>query len=182
MKRVFLLTLAIISFTFNSQAQDIKFGFKGGINLATINGNDVGDQIDGRTGFHLGTVLQLSILETFVIQPELLYSAQGTDDIDLDYINIPVLAKLKFAKFFSVETGPQFGFIVNDGFKNATEGLQDVSFLEAETFDFGFAFGGSVEYNDFFMQARYNLGLTEIINGRDGKNSNFQISVGFYIF
>ncbi|WP_281986640.1 hypothetical protein [Aquimarina aggregata] len=57
-----------------------------------------------------------------------------------------------------------------------------MTFVLIRKFNFGFAFGGSVEYNDFFMQARYNLGLTEIINGRDGKNSNFQISVGFYIF
>lgn len=180
MKKLFLLAIAVIGFTFSSQAQDIKFGFKGGINLATINGDDVADQIDGRTGYHIGAVLQLSILETFAIQPELLYSAQGTDDTDIDYINIPVLAKLKFAKFFSVEAGPQFGFVVNDGFEDIPGPVE--AGVEAKSFDLSAAIGAGVEFGGFFGQLRYNYGFTDVVDDFDGRNSNFQVSVGYYIF
>jgi len=179
MKKLFLLAIAVIGFTFNSQAQDIKFGFKGGVNFANISDFN-GENGDGRTGYHIGAVLQLSILETFAIQPELLYSAQGVKDVDLDYINIPILAKLKFAGIASVEAGPQFGFVVNDGVKELFEEIG--SDVEAESFNLGLAVGGGVEFGKFFAQARYNFGLTEVVDGGDGKNSTFQLSVGYYIF
>ena len=163
---------AIISFSVSSNAQDIKFGFKGGVNFATVNG-DAFDNIDGRTGYHIGAVVQLSIADKFAIQPELLYSAQGLDDLDIDYLNLPVLAKLKFAKIFSVEAGPQFGFIVNDDFS---------TIVDEKEFDLSGAVGAGVEFGPVFGQLRYNFGLTDVIDNLDSKNSTFQISVGYYIF
>lgn len=172
MKKLFLLAIAIISFSVSSNAQDIKFGFKGGVNFATVNG-DAFDNIDGRTGYHIGAVVQLSIADKFAIQPELLYSAQGLDDLDIDYLNLPVLAKLKFAKIFSVEAGPQFGFIVNDDFS---------TIVDEKEFDLSGAVGAGVEFGPVFGQLRYNFGLTDVIDNLDSKNSTFQISVGYYIF
>ncbi|WP_271730093.1 outer membrane beta-barrel protein [Aquimarina algiphila] len=87
MKKLFLLAIAVISFSVSSNAQDIKFGFKGGVNFATLNGDDVNDNLDGRTGYHIGAVLQVSLAETIALQPELLYSAQGIEDTDIDYLN-----------------------------------------------------------------------------------------------
>ncbi len=172
MKKLFLLAIAIFSFSIVSNAQDVKFGFKGGLNLSTINGDDISDQADGRTGYHIGAVVQLSIAETFAIQPELLYSAQGLDNLDIDYLNLPVLAKFKFAKVFSVEAGPQFGFVVNDS----------SNILEPESFDLSGAVGAGVEISKFFGQIRYNFGFTDVIENADSKNASFQISVGYYIF
>ncbi len=179
MKKLILLAIAVIGFTLTANAQKVKFGFKGGLNLANINlevaGNDI--DTDSRTGYHIGAVLQLGLGDTFILQPELLYSAQGTKDFDIDYLNIPVLAKLKFAKIFSVEAGPQFGFVVNDGVKDAF-----LSTVESESFDISGAVGAGVEVGPVFGQIRYNFGLTDVVDGFDGKNSAFQISVGYYIF
>ncbi|WP_109301117.1 porin family protein [Aquimarina sp. AU474] len=173
MKKLFLLAIAVIGFTFTSSAQDIKLGVKGGVNFANVTG-DV--DFDSRTGFHIGGVLQISVLETFAIQPELLYSAQGAElgdiDFNIDYLNVPILAKLKFAKFLSVEAGPQLGFVVNEG-----DNVNDI-----ESFDFSGAVGAGVEFGAFFGQLRYNFGLTDIVSNGDAKNSNFQVSVGYYIF
>ncbi len=172
MRKLFLLAIAVIGFTFSSQAQDIKFGFKGGVNFATLNGDDVDDNLDGRTGYHIGAVAQISLMETIAIQPELIYSAQGIDDLDIDYLNLPVLFKLKFAGIASVEAGPQFGFVVNDSFEVG----------EPESFDLSGAVGAGVEFGGFFGQIRYNFGLTDVVEDAEAKNSNFQISVGYYIF
>ncbi len=172
MRKLVLIAIAFVSFTMIANAQDVKFGFKGGVNLATLNGDDIGDQVDGRTGYHLGAVVQLSLAETIALQPELLYSAQGVDDTDIDYLNLPVLFKLKFAKVLSVEAGPQFGFVVNDSFEVG----------EPESFDLSGAIGAGVEFGGFFGQLRYNHGFTNVIEDGDAKNSNFQISVGYYIF
>ncbi len=172
MKKLFLLAIAVISFSVSSNAQDIKFGFKGGVNFATLNGDDVNDNLDGRTGYHIGAVLQVSLAETIALQPELLYSAQGIEDTDIDYLNLPILVKLKFAKIFSVEAGPQFGFVVNDNFAVG----------DPESFDLSGAVGAGVEFGPFFGQLRYNFGFTDVIDNVEAKNSAFQVSVGYYIF
>jgi len=178
MKKLFLLAIAVISFSLSSQAQNVKFGFKGGLNISDVD-LDANANLnpDSRTGYHIGAVLQLAVAETFAIQPELLYSTQGTDIFDVDYLNIPLLAKLKFAKIFSVEAGPQFGFVVNDGVKKAF-----FSAVESEALDISGAVGAGVEVSKFFGQIRYNFGLTDVVDGFDGKNTAFQISVGYYIF
>lgn len=171
MKKLFLIAVAVISFTITSQAQNFRFGLKGGINFATLNG-DFSDNIDGRTGYHIGAVAQFSLLGTFAIQSEVIYSAQGIDNIDIDYLNVPVLFKLKFAKIFSVEAGPQFGFVVND-----TSDLGD-----PESFDLSGALGAGIEISKFFAQVRYNFGVTDVLDNMDARNAAFQLSVGYYIF
>ncbi len=183
MKKLFLLAIAVIGFTMTSNAQDVKFGFKGGLNFSNINdlkaaGQDLDP--DGRTGYHIGAVLQLSLMETFALQPEILYSAQGADDLDVDYINIPILAKLKFAGIASIEAGPQFGFVINDEIEDVLGSIQ--ADAESESFDLGLAVGAGVELGGFFGQVRYNLGFTDVTSAGDGKNSTFQVSVGYYIF
>ena len=85
---------------------------------------------------------------------------------------MPILAKYKFAKVVSIEAGPQFGFVVN----------KEDDLSEINNFDLSGAVGAGVEFASFFAQLRYNFGLTDIIDDFDGKNSNFQISVGYYIF
>ncbi|TPN88691.1 porin family protein [Aquimarina algicola] len=184
MKKLFFLVIACIGFAVTTtNAQGIKFGIKGGLNFANFNelkNSDLDIDTDSRTGYHIGAVLQLGLTESFAIQPEVLYSAQGTDDLDVDYLNIPVLAKFKFAKFLSIEAGPQFGFVVNDDIDKAFDEIVDSA--EAESFDLSGAIGAGVEFGPFFGQLRYNFGLTDVVDGFDGRNTAFQVSVGYYIF
>ncbi|WP_304038414.1 outer membrane beta-barrel protein [Mesonia mobilis] len=88
-----------------------EFGVKAGVNLANLNTD--GD-IDGKTSFYLGAVAEFGLSESFALQPELVYSMQGADELDLSYINIPVLAKYYLVEGLAVEVGPQFGFVVDD--------------------------------------------------------------------
>ncbi|WP_299252064.1 porin family protein [uncultured Aquimarina sp.] len=168
MKKLFLLAIALIGFTTISNAQSFKFGVKGGVNFSNINGDT---NLDAKTGFHIGAVAQLGIADKFAIQPEILYSAQGADNVDIDYVNVPILFKYKFLKFLSFEAGPQFGVVVNDDFQ----------FGEPESFDVSGAAGAGVEFGKFFAQARYNFGLTNVIDNVNSKNGTFQLSVGYYI-
>ena len=180
MKKFFLVAIAIVGFSISSNAQDIKLGFKGGVNFATLSGNDY-NSLKGRTGYHIGAVVQIGLSDMFAVQPELIYSAQGAkfkslgrdQDIDIDYLNLPVLVKLKFAKFFSVEAGPQFGFVVKDNYPAGNK---------PESFDLSGAVGAGVEFGSFFGQLRYNIGFTNIEDNIEAKNSVFQVSVGYYIF
>ncbi|AUP79075.1 porin family protein [Flavivirga eckloniae] len=183
MKNLFLLAIAITSFSLTSNAQNIKFGFKAGVNFAALSGdsNTLGSSLDGRTGYHIGAVAQLGIAKKFAIQPEVLYSAQGLKDVDVDYINVPVLVKFKFAKFFSVEAGPQLGFVINNDIPKESE---------PKDFNFSGVIGVGAEYKSYFVQLRFtpggvgkhNLGSSLVGTSSQVQNEMLQISIGYYIF
>ena len=51
---------------------------------------------------------------------------------------------------------------------------------EAESIDFSAAIGAEYALDmGVFFQARYNLGLTDVYDGIDSKNSVFQIGLGY---
>ncbi|WP_417365800.1 porin family protein [Flavobacterium beibuense] len=183
--------------TANAQSSDAltpSFGIKGGVNFASITGDDF-DSPDSRTSFHVGVLAEFPLTEMFSLQAEALYSGQGFEsDLDgeifggegkveyqLDYINVPVLAKVYILDGLSIEAGPQFGFKVNeeiDANANADDG--DLNLDEAEDFDFGVAAGVTFETPmGLFATGRYTQGFTDIVNNRDVKNSVFQIGVGY---
>ncbi len=61
------------------------------------------------------------ISEKFAFQPELLYSAQGSDyddedfsgSVKADYLNVPLMAKYYVGEGFSLEAGPQVGLLLS---------------------------------------------------------------------
>lgn len=208
MKKLILgaAVFAIIG-TATVKAQDeVSFGAKAGVNFAKLQGDNIEDA-DGRTGFHVGAVVEIPITEKFSLQPEVMYSQQGLQQdsrvgeveveqtLRLDYINIPVLGKYYVVDGLSLEVGPQFGFRVNaesvieiDGDNGGVELDNEVN-LEDETasFDLGAAVGAGYELNNgIFFQARYAIGLSNVDDSDEGglfeddlTNSNLQLSVGF---
>jgi len=176
----------------NSDSMSPSFGVKGGVNFATVSGDDF-DSPDSRTSFHVGVFGEFPIAEIFSIQVEALYSGQGFEISDggvlsnnkveyqLDYINVPVLAKFYLFEGFSLEAGPQFSFKVNeeiDADPNNDPGDSDQDF--AETFDFGVAGGATFQTSmGLFATARYTQGITDVVKDRDIKNAVFQVGIGF---
>lgn len=169
--------MTVVSLT-QMQAQLLQIGVKGGVNFANLSGSEI--QTDAITSYHAGLVSEIKILDRFSIQPELLYSSQGAEykelgaefKNELGYISIPVLAKFYLSDSFSLEVGPQASFLVSE--KN------DFNVENAETFDFALAGGlGYKLTKSLFVQARYNLGLTDVSREADVRNSVFQLSAGF---
>ncbi len=182
MKKLLLAVIAVF-FIGNVNAQDIKFGVKTGVNIASINGGS--DNADSRIGFHAGLVSELEISDTFSIQPELLYSTQGASiknisAINLDYISLPILAKYYVTDAFSIEAGPQFSFLVNDVIDfDSSLALNDAD-TNAENFDLSAAIGlGYKISSKIFAQVRYTAGITTIEENPDLKNGVFQFSLGY---
>ena len=176
MKKVIVLIVLLLSAN-SLHAQMLKFGVKAGANFANLEG----DNVEGSTytSFHFGAVAEISLLENLSLQPELLYSSQGTKvdeagikDINYNYITVPVLAKFYLtSKKLSLEAGPQFSFLVNENVEEQFEG---------ESFDFAAAAG--LGYNiteNFFVQARYVMGLTEANKDAEVTNRVIQFSVGY---
>ena len=194
MKKVFLSIVAILAFGFTN-AQTVKFGVKGGLNVTTITGGEL--SASSKVGFHVGGLAEIKFGEKFAVQPELLYSTKGAKsnydfgfgggdlENNLSYIDLPVMVKYFVIEGLSIEAGPQVSFLIdaNQKFDGESEDIKEFM----NTVDFGFNIGaGYALPNGLMFQARYNLGLMDISKEEDGaftnydeKNNGFQISVGY---
>lgn len=206
MKKNILVLAAVLMFGL-SNAQEAKFGLKGGLNISNFTGDTEGADLQSRIGYNIGAFVAIKFSEKFTLQPEVLYSAQGvnfenfgaeveglgyyTADIKLKtaYINVPVMFKYYAAEKFSIEAGPQIGFLTSaktetklNGFSQTVEQDMKDSF---ETIDFGLNFGAGYDFTEHFSAgARYNLGLSNIAKTEQGDdtklhNSVFSLSIGY---
>jgi long-subunit fatty acid transport protein len=192
MKKLFLFA-ALAIFGLSTTIAQVNFGAKAGVNFSDITGNEV-DSFGGRTSFHLGAVAEIMVSDMFAVQPELIYSSQGSDydesefsgTVKLDYLNIPVMAKYYVAEGFSVEAGPQVGFLLSakDDYGDGEEDIKD--FVKGTDFGVNLGLGYKME-NGLNFGARYNLGLSDNLDvddfeaeGAEYKNSVIQISVGYF--
>lgn len=194
-----LTATAVMVFAF-SKAQETKFGIKGGVNLSTLTG-DV-QHTSSKIGFHIGGFAEFKISDKFSIQPEVLYSTQGTKEkgfgtdfqgqvyeIELNYklafINVPILAKYYVAEKFSLEAGPQIGFLVTAKNEYTAPGISEESDVKNDfgSIDIGVDFGAGYDFTEkFSLGLRYNLGLTNLHKDIDYykiKNSVFLLSAGY---
>lgn len=183
MKKTSIFTFIICLFFSVVSAQDFDFGVKGGINVASIGGGTyVGfGGLGSKVSFHLGGVAVVPISEKFAVQPEVLYSSQGTkwsfvggNNLKLDYVNLPILCKYFIIKGLSAEAGPVVGLLLST---NAEK--EDYNSL-----DVAFGIGASYKLNNaIFFSLRYNKGLTDINKNEaitvSNQNNVFQISAGY---
>ena len=194
MKKVLIISaLALLGLT-TVNAQGVIFGAKAGVNFATINSDEF-DSFDGRTAFHVGVVSEIPIGEMFSFQPELLYSAQGSDYSDpgfngtvkLDYLNLPLMAKYYVVENLSLEAGPQIAFLLSATDEGESDGFsydEDIKdFIKG--IDFGINFGVGYKLDSGLnFGARYNLGLSDVNDdyeeGGTYKNGVFQVYLGFF--
>lgn len=188
MKKVLLIAaMAVFSLT-SAEAQEFGFGVKAGVNVANLGGDSFGvGSLGSRAGLHIGGLVEIPLMGSFSLQPELLYSMKGSDwtfagsgssDLNLDYIDIPVLGKynLPWVNGLSAEAGPVFGVLMSA--KSGDEDVKD-SF---KTLDAAFAIGATYKLDmGVFFSLRYNKGLLDVWDDNDFKNQNnvFQISAGY---
>jgi hypothetical protein len=132
------LVIGLFSITAVSNAQDIQFGAKAGVNLANISGDfGGGDKPTMLTSFHVGAIVDIGLSDQFSIIPEVLYSMKGaklkttTTETDivggitvtttnknessnkLGYIEIPILATYKLESGLHFELGPYIGLLMS---------------------------------------------------------------------
>ncbi|GEQ86550.1 hypothetical protein ULMS_20580 [Patiriisocius marinistellae] len=182
-----------------TKAQDLKFGAKAGLNVASIGGDAYAGLggLDSRIAYHIGVFAEIPLIMKFSIQPELLYSAQGSqfggvfgfdDDYDqkLNYINAPILVKYNVIKGLSGELGPVVGFLLSaDGGRAFNNNGVEVDNKDAfNSLDIGVAIGASYAMdNGFIGGLRYNKGVSNINDSdfTNNKNQNnvFQVWAGY---
>jgi hypothetical protein len=206
-KTLLILSLALSCYSLRAQfGPKIEFGLKAGLNAATL--TDMGGDVYGYSSIgsvNGGALLNIKFSDRnsgFSLQPEAVFSGQGgvysSNNYDgftyhnytthLTYLNIPVLLQYQFRNGFRLETGPQFGVLLNARETGYGEdgGVNVKRFYK--TSDFSWAFGGGfISHTGFGVDARFNLGLSDINNdtsvGNDANINNdvFQIGI-FYQF
>lgn len=187
MKKLLLLAAIAVFGMTSANAQDgIGFGVKLGVNVASLGGDSygVGSSLGSRTSFHVGGLAEIPLSEKFALQPELLYSSEGSDwsignsdALKLDYIRVPILAKYYIIEGLSAEAGPVLGVLIS-----ADSDGNDVK-DNFNTFDAGIGVGASYRLDmGVFFSLRYNKGLMNV-NDTDADFSNqsnvFQVSAGY---
>ena len=189
-KIALLIALTIFGLT---QANAQNFGFKGGYNYSSFNGDVAKDNtLKGLSGFYVGALLELPLGDVISLQPEVIYSRQGAaweqknilgefkKDLKLDYLNIPVMAKVNLGPLF-LQGGVQFGFLVGKPEVSYTRGTQRISQkLDKDayaSFDFGVGAGLGVNLSQhFFVEARYTHSLTNALDPNNNSLKNAHIS------
>ena len=181
----------------------ITFGARVGINIASqttqVNSLDINLDSDDNVGFTIGGLVNIAITDAFSIQPELNYIQKGGEDefellgetttteLNLNYIEIPVLAKYAFGpetfKVF-VMAGPSIGYGLNGETTIDDEESEDFDWDEegANRTDFGFQAGVGVQYRNIFLDARYGFGLSDIEDLEDDvdvTNEGINIGIGY---
>lgn len=177
-----------------ANAQSTRFGVKGGLNISNFTGYQ--EDVKSLVGFHIGGFAEIKLAKKFAIQPEFLFSTQGTTiegyngdsntTVKVNYLNIPILAKYYITDAFSVEAGPQIGFLLSAKIRG-----EDINDLFKST-DYGLNLGIGYDFTEnFALGLRYTIGLSDIADVPDDsqdypfaynanfKNSNFALSLAY---
>lgn len=184
MKLYLTVAVAAILMTGTANAQHANIGIKGGLNLYNIhNSNSV--KYDSRTGFHLGLLGHIHLSKQVGFQPELVYSSQGASyktgnsktTLNLGYINVPLMLQYMFDNGFRLEAGPQIGFLINAKAKNGSTSVDIKD--NFKKVDVGIGAGiGYISTSGFGVDARYNLGLSNINDNSTVKSTNRGLQLG----
>jgi len=212
MKPVRMAALAALALTLGpaglaAQRPASRIGVIGGVNFATLSGDDI-ENVKTKTAFFGGGFFELALSPNFAIVPEVLYSMKGAKDdsdpgvdatIDLAMIEVPVLFKAMFPSANEsgwalrphMYAGPAIAFKTSCKF-SGTEGTVSVD-VDCEEFedvgtisniDFSAVFGVGVDIGDLTLGARYDLGLVKLSELPDGtkedvRTRTFSIYAGF---
>lgn len=207
-KRTALVCAACLMAAASAAAQTVTAGVKAGFVLNSIpNAGQVIDQISGvesvdvstKVGLTGGGFVQFAFNEQVSLQPEMLFVMKGVN-LDLannagdatakvNYLELPVF--LRFNQRLNdtlrgfVMAGPAFSVKVGTG--GTLDGASGTSDFDIDpaigSRDFGLAFAGGLEWQNFLVEARYVLGLTDIatdiyFHEDELTNRSFSIMVG----
>jgi len=166
MKKLLLCAAIAVFGMSNVNAQN--FGLKAGADFASVKLKFDGDNIStSETGFYIGAFADIEVSDSFTFQPSVMYVSVD----ELDQIAIPLMAKIPVSEDFSVLAGPSLGILLDTG-----EGVK--------SFNFGLEAGAAYDISEaFFVEARYSLGLANLIEDATDdfsqKLSGFFVGVGY---
>lgn len=206
MKRLMILT-AILTMAVAAKAQHEEGNFmvqpKVGLNIATLSDAD-----KAITDLHFGIEAEYMVTDNFSLGLGAILSNQGAKyeyyeltangensknnyKVDLDYVQVPILASYYVLPGLAVKAGVQPGFKMRAKakFDDRTIDLDELykqgsvllgEDIKVSKFDLSIPVGVSYEYKNIVLDARYNWGLIKVMNVGDAfYNRCFMLSLGY---
>jgi hypothetical protein len=207
--------LLVLIFGEKAASENFYFSIKLGGNISSLSSID---NSSIQHGLNFGLTATIKLSDKWYLVPEFsAISAKGATDIplrssgnasldtllqtaadrtrELNYIDIPVLAKYQFHESISVGAGPQLSILTGatDKFLAAMPGDAEVSYnddikSQLNSVDFGlvvelvYSLSDARKGKGVNIHARYTYGLTDIVKDNPGdalRNSVFQICASF---
>ncbi|MDQ8161606.1 MAG: porin family protein [Gemmatimonadota bacterium] len=186
-------------------APPIRLGLLGGVNFATLKGDD-DEGLKTRTGLLAGATMVKPFRSGIGLEIDALYSMKGAKAEEdggslvtkVDYIEVPVMLRYDLSK--TGNAAPHFGAGLSLAYQtrcrveatgggmsasvncSALEAEQDITF---KTFDVGIVAGAGVDFTSgsttYTMSARYTVGLTDLTDQANLRNRAFQFFAGVAI-
>lgn len=203
MKKVIALVVLAAAMTLTAQAQGIKFGVKGGLNITKMTFSKDIVSSDNKTGFFVGPSLKLSLPLGFGADIAALYdersadvtgvssstsytvSTASTETIKQKSIQVPLNLRYNIGLGSSaavyLAAGPQFGFPVSDKVYDTKFGeyrLKDANL--SINFGAGLTLMGHLELGVTYNLAAGKSGEFKDWNDVDTHNNAWQISAAYY--
>lgn len=201
MKKVIALVVLAAAMTLTAQAQGIKFGVKGGLNITKMTFSKDIVSSDNKTGFFVGPSLKLSLPLGFGADIAALYDERSADlDVGLSSsvptgdeitkvkqksIQVPINLRYNIGLGSSaavyLAAGPQFGFPVSDKVYDTKVGeyrLKDANL--SINFGAGLTLLGHLELGVTYNLAAGKSGEFKDWNDVDTHNNAWQISAAYY--
>lgn len=168
MKKILLCAAFAVLGIKSMNAQDANFGVKAGVDFASATAKGNGVSVTGsETGFYIGAFAEVEVSDSFEFRPEILY----VSITDSNQIAIPLMAQFGVSEELSLLAGPALGILLDtvDGQKS---------------FNFGIEAGAAYDITeDIFVEARYNLGLANLIedapSGVSARISGLFVGLGY---
>lgn len=196
MKKTFLLILLlaiVISTGYAQLGVGLSKGLIGGLNLATVSGDDVSKDVKSVSTYAAGAFFELRIPGPLSFEANALYSLKGakteagsvTYTDTYTYIDVPVLVKFSLpvpALSPSIYAGPMYSMLLSAKTKQEggfLPGERDIKDAMAKS-DISAVVGIGLSFTALRIDARYSMGLSTL--DKDGKlkmyNRVFSVYVG----
>ena len=196
---LFILSLLI---SLKTYSQEVTGGVKGGLTMSNlyIDRDDLDDE-NARFGYHAGLFSQIMFLETFGIQPELLFTTKGAEanytgvidqtvKFNLNYLELPVLFVFRPVEILEFYAGPYAGLLLSSNieFSGLIDGEEEIDRDNFNTLDYGIGAGIAMNFGNIQVGLRYNIGLQKLADTNvsnlllgDSKNAYGQLYIAFRI-
>jgi len=192
MRTAGLVVVLAVAFAAPASAQ-MSYGVKAGVNFANVSFDGETDvPSSGRIGALAGAFATISLRGWLAAQPEVIYTVKGASldvadvesDFIVDYLEVPLLARMAVRRSVYVAVGPSMAFRLRarsrTSFGGSTEELDLKD--DVESFDLGIVGAAGIEVGRWVFDGRYTHGLsdTDADTTDDVKTRNrvFSLSAG----
>lgn len=183
MKKSIAIIVALVLFSLTCTAQGFYGGVRGGMNVSSLTKTSyaravVRGNFGGFMGFQFSTIAALQV--------EALYSFQGakfdfkemdggraSQDLQLDYLKIPIMFKLYLIRGLNLEAGVSFNILTS-----ALENWRPAKGYNG--FDFSIPVGLAYQFGRHFeLGLRYDISTVKYNPNRTGVNSLLSVNVAW---